>query len=99
MYCYCRQIKKPPIFLPCNKDDTAMDTDLLILDKLISHTGLSKNFISDRDPTFTSALWTILHELLGAELSFSTAHHPQTEGLAERMIQNLAYMIRRFCAY
>ncbi|MBW0566785.1 hypothetical protein O181_106500, partial [Austropuccinia psidii MF-1] len=32
-------------------------------------------------------------------LSFSTAYHPQTDGLEERMIQNLEEMIRRFCAY
>ncbi|MBW0503250.1 hypothetical protein O181_042965 [Austropuccinia psidii MF-1] len=32
-------------------------------------------------------------------LLFSTAHHPQTDGLAERMIQNLEVMIRRFFAY
>ncbi|MBW0491167.1 hypothetical protein O181_030882 [Austropuccinia psidii MF-1] len=28
-----------------------------------------------------------------------TAYHPQTDCLAERMIQNLEDMIRRFCAY
>ncbi|MBW0554515.1 hypothetical protein O181_094230, partial [Austropuccinia psidii MF-1] len=32
-------------------------------------------------------------------LSFSTAYYPQTDGLAERMIQTLEEMIRRFCAY
>ncbi|MBW0542413.1 hypothetical protein O181_082128 [Austropuccinia psidii MF-1] len=32
-------------------------------------------------------------------LSLSTAYHPQADGLAERMIQNLEDMIRRFCAY
>ncbi|MBW0502932.1 hypothetical protein O181_042647 [Austropuccinia psidii MF-1] len=46
---------KTPIFLPCHKDNTAMDTDLLS--------------------------WT---------------YHPQTDGLAERMIQPLEDMIRRF---
>ncbi|MBW0551020.1 hypothetical protein O181_090735 [Austropuccinia psidii MF-1] len=49
---------KTPIFLPCHKDDTAMDTALLIWNRVISHTGLFKNIISDRDPKFTSALWT-----------------------------------------
>ncbi|MBW0568746.1 hypothetical protein O181_108461, partial [Austropuccinia psidii MF-1] len=32
-------------------------------------------------------------------LSFSTAYHPQTDGLAEKMIQTLEDMIRRLCAY
>ncbi|MBW0533468.1 hypothetical protein O181_073183 [Austropuccinia psidii MF-1] len=37
--------------------------------------------------------------MLGTKLSFSTAYHPQTDGLAERMIQTMKYIIRRFCAY
>ncbi|MBW0577941.1 hypothetical protein O181_117656 [Austropuccinia psidii MF-1] len=90
---------KTEIFLLCHRDDTAMDTALLIWNRVISHTGLFKNIISDRDPKFTSALWTNLHKLFGARLSFSTAYHPQTDGLAERMIQTLEDMIRRFCAY
>ncbi|MBW0524076.1 hypothetical protein O181_063791 [Austropuccinia psidii MF-1] len=55
--------------------------------------------ISNRDPKFTSALWTNLHQLFGTKLSFSTAYHPQTDGLAERMIQTLEDMVRRVCAY
>ncbi|MBW0532828.1 hypothetical protein O181_072543 [Austropuccinia psidii MF-1] len=92
--------RKTPIFLPCNKDDTAMDTALLLCSRVISHTGLFKNIISDKDPKFTSALWTNLHRLYVVELSsFSTAYHPWTDGLAERMIQTLEDIIRRFCAY
>ncbi|MBW0530971.1 hypothetical protein O181_070686 [Austropuccinia psidii MF-1] len=90
---------KTPMFLPFHKDDTAMDTAILIWNRVISHTGLLKNIISDRDPKFTSALWTNLHKLLGTRLSFSTAYHPQTDGQAERMIQTLENMIRRFWAY
>ncbi|MBW0509139.1 hypothetical protein O181_048854 [Austropuccinia psidii MF-1] len=52
-----------------------------------------------KDPTFTSALWTNLHQLFGTKFSFSTAYHPQTDGLAERMIQTLEDMVRRFCTY
>ncbi|MBW0539348.1 hypothetical protein O181_079063 [Austropuccinia psidii MF-1] len=47
---------KTPIFLPCHEDDTAMDTAVLIWNRVISHTGLFKNIISDRDTKFTSAL-------------------------------------------
>ncbi|MBW0562426.1 hypothetical protein O181_102141 [Austropuccinia psidii MF-1] len=76
-----------------------MDTALLLWSRVISHTGLFKNIISDRDPKFTTALWTNLHRLFGTKLSFSTADHPQTDGLAERIIQTLEDMIRRFFAY
>ncbi|MBW0509172.1 hypothetical protein O181_048887 [Austropuccinia psidii MF-1] len=87
---------KTTIFLLCHKDDTAMDTALLICNRVISHTGIFKNIIGDRDPKFTSALWTNLHTILGTKLSLSTAYHPKTYGLAERMIQTLEEMIRRF---
>ncbi|MBW0541212.1 hypothetical protein O181_080927 [Austropuccinia psidii MF-1] len=90
---------KTQIFLPFHKDDTAMDKALLIWNRVISHIGLFKNIISDRDPKFTLAICTNLHRVLGTKLSFSTAYHPQTDGIAERMIQTLEDMIRRFCAY
>ncbi|MBW0577614.1 hypothetical protein O181_117329 [Austropuccinia psidii MF-1] len=67
---------KTPIFLPCHKDDTSMDTTLFL---------------------FGTELYLIL--LLGKKLLFSTAYHPQTDGLAERTIQTLEEMIRGFCAY
>ncbi|MBW0546125.1 hypothetical protein O181_085840 [Austropuccinia psidii MF-1] len=85
--------------VPCHKDDTAMDTALLLWSRVISHKGFFKNIISDRDPKFTSALWTNLHILFGTKLSFSKACHPQIDELAERIIQTLEDMIRRFCAY
>ncbi|MBW0554298.1 hypothetical protein O181_094013 [Austropuccinia psidii MF-1] len=90
---------KTPIFLPCHKDETAMDTALLIWNRVISHNCVFKNIISDRDPKFTKALWTNLHKILGTKLSFSTAYHPITDGLAKRMVQNLENMITIFCAY
>ncbi|MBW0532430.1 hypothetical protein O181_072145 [Austropuccinia psidii MF-1] len=89
-----KRYRKTPIFLPCHKDDTAMYKALVIWNRIISHTSLFKNIISDRDPRFKSALWTNLHKLLGTKISFSTAYYPQTDGLAERMIQNLEDMIR-----
>ncbi|MBW0511321.1 hypothetical protein O181_051036 [Austropuccinia psidii MF-1] len=46
---------KTSIFLPCHIDDTAMDTALLISNRVISNTGLFENIISDREPKFTSA--------------------------------------------
>ncbi|MBW0576597.1 hypothetical protein O181_116312 [Austropuccinia psidii MF-1] len=55
--------------------------------------------MSDREPKFTSEFWTNLYDILGAKLAFSTAYHPQTDGIAERMIQTMEDILRRFCAY
>ncbi|MBW0512065.1 hypothetical protein O181_051780 [Austropuccinia psidii MF-1] len=67
---------KTPIFLPCHKDDTAIDTALVIWRRVNSNTGLFRNIISDRDPKLTSALCTNLHVLFRTNVSFSTAYHP-----------------------
>ncbi|MBW0483785.1 hypothetical protein O181_023500 [Austropuccinia psidii MF-1] len=90
---------KTLIFLSFNENNTAMDTALLIWNRVISHTGLFKNIISDRDLKFTSALWRNLHKPLLTKLLVSTAYHPQTDKLEERMIKTLEDMIRRCCAY
>ncbi|MBW0501456.1 hypothetical protein O181_041171 [Austropuccinia psidii MF-1] len=91
--------RKTAMFLPCHKDDTALDTGIMIWNNIISHTGLFQNIISDRDPKFTSALWTNLYNLFATKLSFSTVYHPQNDDLAEGMIQKLKRIMIRFCAY
>ncbi|MBW0499646.1 hypothetical protein O181_039361 [Austropuccinia psidii MF-1] len=85
--------------LPCHKEDTAIDISLLFWDNIILTCGVPKMIISDRDSKFTSLFWTNLYEILGTKLAFSTAYHPQTDGLAERMIHKMKDILRRFCAY
>ncbi|MBW0586631.1 hypothetical protein O181_126346 [Austropuccinia psidii MF-1] len=85
--------------LPCHKEDTAMDTDLLFWNNIISTGGFPKIIISDRDPKFTSEFWTNFYDIFGTKLAFSTAYHPHTDGLGERMIQKMEDILRRFCAY
>ncbi|MBW0554181.1 hypothetical protein O181_093896 [Austropuccinia psidii MF-1] len=85
--------------LPCHKEDTEMDTGLLFWNNIISTYGVTKIIVSDRDPKFTSRFWTNLYDMLGTKLEFSTAYHPKTDGLAERMIQTMEDILRRLCSY
>ncbi|MBW0507457.1 hypothetical protein O181_047172 [Austropuccinia psidii MF-1] len=85
--------------LPCHKEGTAMDTALLFWNNIISTCGVPKIIISDRDPKLTSEFWTNLSDMLGTKIAFSTAYQPQTDGLAERMIQTMEDILRGFCAY
>ncbi|MBW0555285.1 hypothetical protein O181_095000 [Austropuccinia psidii MF-1] len=87
------------MFLPCPKDEIAMNTAITIWNRVISHTGLFQNIISDGDPELASELWTDLHQLFGMKLSFQNAYHPQTDGLEERMIQTSEEMINRLFSY
>ncbi|MBW0556766.1 hypothetical protein O181_096481 [Austropuccinia psidii MF-1] len=90
---------KTSIFLTFYKDDIAMDTALLIWNRVVSWTGIFTKIISDRNPKFTSSLWTNLHQSFRIKSSFSTAYHPQTNGLAERIIQALEDIFKIVCAY
>ncbi|MBW0505167.1 hypothetical protein O181_044882 [Austropuccinia psidii MF-1] len=63
--------------LPCHKEDTAMDNTLLFWKNIISTCGVPKIIICDRDPKFTSQFWTNVYDILGTNLAFSTAYHPQ----------------------
>ncbi|MBW0469052.1 hypothetical protein O181_008767 [Austropuccinia psidii MF-1] len=76
-----------------------MDTALLLWNNIISTCGVPKIIISDRDPKLTSEFWTNLYDMLGTKLAFSTAYHPQTDGLAERMIQTMGDILRKVFAY
>ncbi|MBW0543628.1 hypothetical protein O181_083343 [Austropuccinia psidii MF-1] len=59
------RFSKTPSFLPCHKDDTAMDKALMIWNRVVSWTGIFTNIISDQDAKFTSALWTNINQLFG----------------------------------
>ncbi|MBW0578087.1 hypothetical protein O181_117802 [Austropuccinia psidii MF-1] len=76
-----------------------MYTALLFWNKIISTCGVPKIIMSDRDSKFTCEFWTNLYDILGTKLAFSTAYHPQTDGLVERMIQTMDEILTRFCAY
>ena len=76
-------------FAPCTKEVTALEYARIFVDTVYHLHGLPKVIIFDRDPKFTSKFWTSLFNLLGTDLRFSTAFHPQTDGQSERMIQTL----------
>ncbi|MBW0515882.1 hypothetical protein O181_055597 [Austropuccinia psidii MF-1] len=90
---------KSPMSLPYHSNETAMDTFIIIWNRAISDAGLLQNIMSDTVPKFTSAFWTNLHKFFGTKLFFSKAYHLQADGLAERMIQTLQDIIRRFYTY
>ncbi|MBW0462113.1 hypothetical protein O181_001828 [Austropuccinia psidii MF-1] len=76
-----------------------MDKALLFWNNIIATCGVPKIIFSDRDPKFTSEVWTNFYGILGTKLAFSTAYHPEKDGLAERMIQTMEDVIIRFCVY
>ncbi|MBW0552713.1 hypothetical protein O181_092428 [Austropuccinia psidii MF-1] len=90
---------KTPMFLPCHKNDTAIDTAILIWNKVISHTVYFKTSsvieIQSSLQNYGQTSITCLEQNYHSQ-QLTT---PKTDGLAERMIQTLGDMIGRFCAY
>ncbi|MBW0474061.1 hypothetical protein O181_013776 [Austropuccinia psidii MF-1] len=72
--------------LPFHKEDTGMGTAFLFCNNITSTCGILKIIISYMDPKFTSDFWTNLYDILGTKVSFYTAYHSQTDGLAQKMI-------------
>ena len=94
----CRLTRKAK-FIPVHKDIDARGVALVWWKHMLNEAGLPLAIISDRDPKFTGEFWKALMKIMGCSRKFSTAHHPQTDGSAERMIQTLEDMIRRYCAF
>ena len=59
--------------------NVASMADFFMCDIVRLH-GIPQKIISDRDPIFTSAFCTSLQHGLGAQLNFSSAYHPETDG-------------------
>ena len=90
------RLMKQVHFAPCTKEVTASDYARIFVDTVFRHHGLPEVIISDRDPRFTSKFWTTLFELLGTDLRFSTAFHPQTDGQSEVMIRTLENFLQPY---
>ena len=71
-----------------------MEYAQIFVDNVFRLHSLPEVIISDRDPRFTGKFWRALLDLLGTDLHFSTAFHPQTDGQSERMIQTLENFLR-----
>ena len=84
------------LFAPCTKDIDAVRTAKLLRDYVFCNHGLPRSIVSDRDPRFTSKVWTELMRLLGTRLDMSTAFHPQTDGLTERYNRVLEEYLRSY---
>ena len=67
-------------FAPCTKEVTVLEYAKIFDDTVFQLHGLLEVIISEQNPRFTSKFWTSLFDLLGIDLWFSTAFHPQTDG-------------------
>src|SRR6266436_4673779 len=84
------QVHLVPIKMTTNTLELAYE----FLKNVVRLHGLPKSIVSDRDTKFTSKFWKELHRLLGVKLRLTTAFHPEGDGQAEWMIQNVIQITR-----
>jgi hypothetical protein len=83
-------------FVACKEDVSAKEFAELYVDHVFRLHGLSREFITDRDPRFMSAFWQEVTVLLGTRTVMSSSFHPQTDGQTERVNQTLETYLRHF---
>ena len=69
----------------CQKNITAVSTAQLLWQNVVKLHGVSRAIYSDRGPQFTAQSWQELWCLTGTKLKYSSAYHPQTQGVIERI--------------
>lgn len=76
-------------FIPIKHPYTAKAIATLVFDNVVKLHRVPETIVSDRDKVFTSNFWTVLFQLIGTKLMFSTTYHPQTDGQTEWVNQCL----------
>ena len=90
------QFSKYVVFMAAPSTCTAEVAADLFYKNMVKYFGLPEDIVSDRDSRFTGQFWTVLFGLMGLELKFSTANHPQTDGQTERISAVLEDYLRHY---
>ena len=75
---------------------TATEVARIYFDNIFRLYGWPSRLVSDRDPRFTCGFWQELLRLTGTSMRMSTPHHPQTDGLTERVNLTLCTSLRTY---
>ena len=86
-------------YIACSKEIDAAALAEKLIDEVFSKYGMPWSIVSDRGSIFTSKYWTTFCYHWRVKKNLSTAFHPQTDGLTERMNQNLESYLRCYVNY
>ncbi|KAK3516101.1 hypothetical protein QTP70_005391 [Hemibagrus guttatus] len=84
--------------IPLKGSPTAMQTAEAMFQHVFRNFGLPKDIVSDRGPQFTSRVWGSLCARLGISISLSSGYHPQSNGQAERLNQEIGRFLISYCS-
>ncbi|KAK3549656.1 hypothetical protein QTP86_005410 [Hemibagrus guttatus] len=84
--------------IPLKGLPSAMQTAEALFLHVFRNFGLPEDIVSDRGPQFTSRVWGSLCARLGIGVSLSSGYHPQSNGQAERLNQEIGRFLRSYCS-
>ena len=79
---------------PCSKSINAIDSGELLWNTVVKVHGIPRVIYSDRGSQFIGVSWQELWRLTRTRLACSTAYHPQTRGVVERMNSVVSQIVR-----
>ena len=82
-------------FFPCTKEITTTKYARLFVNQVFRLHGMPEAIVSDRDPRFVNKFWEMF-SLLGTDLRFSIAFHPEIDGQSEVTIRVLESFLRPY---
>uniref|UniRef100_A0A3B3BM67 Gypsy retrotransposon integrase-like protein 1 n=1 Tax=Oryzias melastigma TaxID=30732 RepID=A0A3B3BM67_ORYME len=81
-------------FIALPKLPSAKETAEVLLQEVFRLHGVPRDIVSDRGPQFTSRFWAEFCRLLTVSISLTSGFHPQSNGQAERLNQQLKTSLR-----
>jgi hypothetical protein len=90
------RFSKYVVFIAAPSVCTAEVAARMFYRNVVKYFGVPTDIVSDRDARFTGRFWTALFNMMGTQLKFSTANHPQTDGQTERINALLEEYLRHY---
>jgi hypothetical protein len=87
-------LKKSAHFIHVRMKYQALDIARVFITDIVRLHGMHKRITSDRGSVFTRRFWTSFQEILGTQLKFSTAYHPETDEQTKQTNQILEDIFR-----
>ncbi|KAK3550710.1 hypothetical protein QTP70_003968 [Hemibagrus guttatus] len=84
--------------IPLRGLPTAMQSAEAMFQHVFRNFGLPEDIVSDRGSQFTSRVWGSLCARLGIGVSLSSGYHPQSNGQAEWLNQEIGRFLRSYCS-
>jgi transposase InsO family protein len=90
------KLTKYAIFIPTTTEIDEVSTAKLFFKHVVTHFGLPRQIITDRDSKWSGNFWEELCKIMGMTRSLTTAYHPQADGQTEIMNQILEIGLRTY---